>query len=472
MTSPQIAQRAFNTPLLVQPAKAMAFLAGMGTRITGSDVRFENFTIEPDAVAQASLPARAGVIGNDVAERYQRNGRRPFVVKDNVALIEVTGTLVHRGAWLGSSSGVTSYEGLAAQVKAAVEDPSIRGIALEIDSFGGEVAGAFDLADAIRSARAAKPVYAFVGEHAFSAGYAIASQADRIIVPRTGAVGSIGVVVMHLDMSRRMKGDGLAVTLIHAGSHKVDGNPYEPLPPEVRDDIQAEIEAVRDLFVETVALGRGSRLSAQAARATEADSYRGAAAVAAGLADEVSDLSSAFERFASIVNGRRASPQSATSGRAEGSRQIKVTTMNPNSPAASVAEDDQTQVTTETVDEPVASPTTEPVAAPAAAAAPTPVAASDASAADQVRREAAEIAGIAAQAARLGVPIDVAAAITAGTSPSALRASVLEQASANANAHDVVVTTPSRQQPSNADSPIIAAAKRAAEAAKAKAAAH
>ena len=65
-----------------------------------------------------------------------------------------------------------------------------------IDSFGGEVAGAFDLADRIRAVRAQKPVHAFVAEHALSAGYVLASQADQIILPRTGAVGSISPFIL------------------------------------------------------------------------------------------------------------------------------------------------------------------------------------------------------------------------------------------------------------------------------------
>ena len=35
----QIAQRAFNTPLLVEPSNAMAFLSGRGPRITGRQLR-------------------------------------------------------------------------------------------------------------------------------------------------------------------------------------------------------------------------------------------------------------------------------------------------------------------------------------------------------------------------------------------------------------------------------------------------
>ena len=166
----QIAQRAFNTPMLVEPSKAMAFLSGLGPRITGRKLRMAGIEVASEDVTQAALPARTGILTNGLADQYQRDGQMPFAMLDGVAVIEVSGVLVHRGAWVGQSSGQTSYEGIAAQLGAAASDPAMRGIALEIDSFGGEVAGVFDLADAIRAARSAKPVWAFVAEHAFSAG--------------------------------------------------------------------------------------------------------------------------------------------------------------------------------------------------------------------------------------------------------------------------------------------------------------
>ena len=185
----QIAQRAFNTSLMVDPTKALAFLSGLGPRITGQEITFAGADLPATDTDQAtaSLPARASLFGNDLAQRHQRSGTQPFALIDGIAVIEIAGTLVHRGAWIGQSSGLTSYEGIAAQLQAALADPSVRGIALDIDSVGGEVAGAFDLADRIRAARAQKPVNAFVAEHALSAGYVLASQADRIILPRTGA---------------------------------------------------------------------------------------------------------------------------------------------------------------------------------------------------------------------------------------------------------------------------------------------
>jgi len=431
----QIAQRAFNTPLMVDPAKALAFLSGLGPRITGQEIIFQGLEVDDADQTAASLPARASLFGNDLAQRHQRNGTQPFTMIDGIAVIEIAGTLVHRGAWIGQSSGLTSYEGIAAQLQAAVADPGVRGIALDIDSFGGEVAGAFDLADRIRAARSQKPVHAFVAEHALSAGYVLASQADRIILPRTGAVGSIGVVALHTDMSGALDQKGIAVTLIHAGTHKIDANPYQPLPEAVHDQMQRELEVVRFLFAETVAAGRGDRLTQTAALATEAAVFRGTDAIATGLADELADPVTAFRSFA-------AAPRGTTSPSRKGPQMTAMPTDNPN-PA------------------PVATP---PAATPAVAVAPeAPAVAADAvpatMTADAIRAEAAEVAQVCAQAARLGVTIEAADAVTRGLKPEALRARVLADLAARSDAAGIIATAPAAAAK---ESPIVAAAKKTA----------
>ena len=451
----QIAQRAFNTPLLVEPSKAMAFLSGLGPRITGRQLRLAGLEVAPEDMAHAALPARAGILTNSLAEQYQREGQSPFTLQDGIAVIEISGVLVHRGAWIGQSSGQTSYEGIAAQITAAASDPTVLGIALEIDSFGGEVAGVFDLADAIRAARAAKPVWALIAEHAFSAGYALASQADRIILPRTGAVGSIGVVVMHADLSGQLSDAGVTVTLIHSGAHKVDGNPYAPLPDPVRARIQSEIDAIRMLFAQTVAAGRGRYLNAEAALATEAECYRGADAVAAGLADEVSDPACAFAAFAAALNGR-GTIRSAGPARLVQSHLSKELMMKPNAPSATEA-----PAPDETEGEALPAPA-EPSPVPPAPPAPAPSEAATAVA--RVRAEAAELATIGAQAARLGVNIDVAEAVQKGIRPDALRASILNQLAARSDAAAIAVVPPPKS--AAPESPLLTAVKRAVSAGK------
>ncbi|MDT8855184.1 S49 family peptidase [Paracoccaceae bacterium Fryx2] len=477
MLHARIAARAFNTPLLVEPSKAMAFLSGLGPRILGRqvDIGDENGGLEGLVVP----PARASILAGGMLDDYRQQGEAPYAVVDGIAVIEVSGVLIHRGAWIGQSSGQTSYEGIAAQIEAAASDPSVRGLALEIDSFGGEVAGVFDLADRIRAIRAIKPIWAFVAEHAFSAGYALASQADRILLPRTGAVGSIGVVVMHADLSGQLDQDGVRVTLIHAGSHKVDANPYTPLPADIQDDIQREIEVLRFLFAETVAAGRGAQLSPEAALATEAASFRGTEAVAAGLADEVIDLARGFASFRQSLSPIRASVSSrvATTAQIQSRKDplMRNDTLPQTEPVPDEAQDSQTQsdIAANGGTDPEVPPTTALVSQSLAA----PPAASNSPKADpasalqtslraelsaQLRLEAAEITEIAAQAGRLGVTIDAAKALREGTTPAALRRSVLEHAAAAADARDVVAITPAPAVSSNSESPIVAAAKRAA----------
>lgn len=462
----QIAQRVFNTPLMVEPAKALAFLAGLGPRITGCEISVAGFETSAADQAAAASPARASLFGHGLAQRDERSSGHPFAVIDGIAVIEIAGTLVHRGTWIGQSSGLTSYEGIAAQLQAAVTDPAIRGIALDIDSFGGEVAGAFDLADRIRAARAQKPVQAFVAEHALSAGYALASQADRIILPRTGAVGSVGVLAIHSDRSAALDREGVAVTLIHAGAHKVDANPYAPLPQAVRDRIQRELEITRFLFAETVAAGRGPRLSHAGALATEAAVYRGAEAVTAGLADELADPASAFRAFAAAFRGITPSPRKVplmTTSPAETSPKMLAEPLAETPPATPAVVPPLPTAPTGIAPTAAAAPTSAPATASEPTASPTTAAASAEAAPtpEAIRAEAAEVAQVCAQAARLGLQIDAADAVARGLKPEALRARVLADLAARGDAAGILATAPAVMAK---ESPLIAAAKKSAAA--------
>lgn len=272
---PLLADRVLNRPLLIHPGKAETIMSVLDGRITLGDA--------------APAPDASRFKGS-----YRRPDGRATVytrVSGDTALISATGSLVNRGAWVGASSGLTSYEGLAAQVDEVADDPSIRHVVLDIDSYGGEATGMAGLAAKIRGLRKTKYVVAVVNDVAASAGYGIASAADEIVVSPTSVVGSIGVVMVHIDRSREMEAKGMKPTLIHAGAKKVDGHPFGPLPENVRADMQRDVMAFYDQFLATVEAGRGKRrLSAEKARKTEADTFIGQEAIAAGLADRMASL--------------------------------------------------------------------------------------------------------------------------------------------------------------------------------------
>jgi signal peptide peptidase SppA len=228
-------------------------------------------------------------------------------VENGVAILPIVGSLVNRGAWIGASSGLVSYEGIAAQLREARADPEVRVILLDIDSPGGEATGMFATARLVSAINQTKPVLAFVNDVAASAAYGIASAASEIVVSPTSMVGSIGVVLTHFDRSGELEDHGIKPTLIHAGAHKVDGHPFGPLSDAVRADLQAEVMKIYDQFVGLVAEGRSGPMTEQAIRATEARTYLGTDAIAQGLADRVASLDEVIATFAQPPSG--ASPQ-------------------------------------------------------------------------------------------------------------------------------------------------------------------
>lgn len=213
-----------------------------------------------------------------------RSTYRPYRVKNGILRIPVRGVLLNKFPWqLGGWA--TGYEYITQAVKRGLDDSDVKGIALEIDSGGGLVAGNFELVDFLHASRGKKPIKAFASDSAYSAAYSIASAADDISVTRSGGVGSIGVVATHVEFSEALKMDGVKVTFIFAGKHKVDGNPYEALPKAVRDKIQSRVDASYKEFVGLVARNRG--MDEKAIRDTEAQTYTAPEALEVGLADRI-----------------------------------------------------------------------------------------------------------------------------------------------------------------------------------------
>ena len=303
MLYPHHAARLFGTPLMVDPGKAAAILAGVGGRLVDGAVEIIG-AAPVHHVAFAQGRPSMGRLGDQLGHAYEAAGQgdRMLFKVGAAAVIPIEGTLVHKGKYLGTYSGETSYEGVQARVARARRDPSVRGVVFEVDSYGGEAAGAFDTADMIAQLSAEKPTIAILTDFAYSAGYLLASAARQVVLPETGGAGSIGTIMLHAEYSKALEKEGIKVTVLASGAHKGDGYPFDPLPKDVAARYQAALDAGRDLFAAAVGRYRGARLSKAAALATEALDYHGAAAVKAGLADGVVRPSEAFDAFVSIVN--------------------------------------------------------------------------------------------------------------------------------------------------------------------------
>ena len=266
---PRIAAEIMNRPLLCEQGYVETMLHFLGER-----VGVDNSSLSP-----ASYEAR----DFSPSERV------------GVAHIPIIGSLTHRAGFLDAESGMTSYDSISSELDRAVA-AGVGTILLEIDSPGGMVSGAFDLADkifAIANDESKPRVVAFARDSAMSAAYLLGSQANEFYGTQTAQVGSIGVVVAHYDRSKQLEMAGIKPTFIFAGDQKIDGTSALPLPDDVRERIQGEINETYEMFVAAVASGR--EMDEAAVRDTQAGIMKASAAVEANLLDGVMTMEQVLE---------------------------------------------------------------------------------------------------------------------------------------------------------------------------------
>lgn len=215
------------------------------------------------------------------------------VVRDGVAIIPVAGPIFRYANLFTRISGATSTQVLATDIQAALDNPQVRGIVLNVDSPGGEANGINELSDLIYAARSKKPIKAYVGGMAASGGYWIASAASEVIIDDTGMAGSIGAVVE-----------------IKLGDDKESGKRYQIVSrnaPNKRPDLSTEggrakiaetIDALGDVFAAKVARNLGVDPEDVPAMGDHGGIKMGAAAVEAGLAHRLGSLESVIADLA------------------------------------------------------------------------------------------------------------------------------------------------------------------------------
>ena len=252
-----------------------------------------------DSVKAVLIPRIQGVVSPGIEMAFAPDGdsRQEEAQPGGIAVIPVQGILVsRRGQITAACTELTSYERIRAQLHAALNDPSVGEIVLDINSGGGAAAGCKELADYIFQSRDIKPITAIVNFSAFSAAYFIASACSRVVLSQTSGVGSIGVIMEHMEASKLEDEMGLKFTTIYRGDNKNNGTPHEPLSEQALSMYQGMIDGMYEIFTASVAEYRG--MKQQAVIDTQAGVYFGEDAVKAGLADEISDPQSAINAIA------------------------------------------------------------------------------------------------------------------------------------------------------------------------------
>ncbi len=261
--------------------------------------RFESlWAIRPEATASVVKLMAREMIGSDHPQSIGTDkavmlgsgweAAKPYTqgtAGSKVAVVPIKGVLTNDGpSYYG-----TNYATIADAVDKALADPDVQRIILSVDSPGGEVTGLPETAALLANAAKVKPVSAMVEGAAASAAYWLASQASDITLTPSGEVGSVGVRMLHVDMSKMLENEGYKVTELHSGDFKTEWSPYQPLSADAQADMKRRLKASHDKFIAAVSVGRGNRTSASIRRANFGEGRMLSAedALAAGMVDRL-----------------------------------------------------------------------------------------------------------------------------------------------------------------------------------------
>jgi ClpP class serine protease len=224
-------------------------------------------------------------------------------------LIAIEGPLEQRASeyLCGFTDG---YDALAERFVAALADPEVGAVVLQIDSPGGDLNG---LEEGIRrmseaKAAAGKPVLAYVDELAASAAYWLAaSLADEIVLPVAGSVGSIGVIAWYVDETAALEAEGIKLHVHREPAGKAAMHPGAPVVAEADAELQQLVSASAERFARAVADAR--KLPVHSILALNGGVAYGEEAVRAGLADRVGTLE---DTISAALNAAQARTESMT----------------------------------------------------------------------------------------------------------------------------------------------------------------
>jgi signal peptide peptidase SppA len=197
------------------------------------------------------------------------------------------------------TSGGTTYEGLTKQFGAAVNDPNVRTIVLDVDSPGGNVAGASEFAREVLRARTIKPVIAVANHTLASAAYHVVSGATEIVASPSAMAGSIGVYTLHDDISALLAGLGVKREVFSAGKYKAEGADGGPLSDDAKAHVQGLVDGAYGRMVGDIAKGRGIKPADVRSGYGEGRLLSADQALAAGLIDRIATLQETLDRVMS-----------------------------------------------------------------------------------------------------------------------------------------------------------------------------
>jgi signal peptide peptidase SppA len=230
MNYTQIISKVIGEPWLITEQKHHAILSVLESRLAG-----DFSTMEMDD-------------GDEMDDGERDCYREVMTSKGVAAVIPIYGILGKHLSSMTVACGGCSLDMIQTHLKIATSSYRISSIILDVNSPGGTYTGTPETAKMIADANNVKPVYAFTDSDCCSGALWLASQARTLVATESAVLGSIGVRMILLDITKQLDEAGIKVNMIYSGKYKLIGAQFKALEPDEREKLQKESDDIWDDF--------------------------------------------------------------------------------------------------------------------------------------------------------------------------------------------------------------------------------
>jgi protease IV len=226
---------------------------------------------------------------------YRTSMAVPNFALDKIAIVYASGLIISGDSGTTPGGGfIMGGDSVAADIRRARQDSSIKAIILRVDSGGGSVVGSEVIRREVELAHEVKPVVVSMSDVAASGGYWIASPADKIVADRDTITGSIGVIIGKLNVSGLFNLLGVSTDYVATSDNATLFSAQQNFTPTQREYIEKSLHETYDEFTKGVAAGRKMPVEA-VDKIGKGRVWSGSQAKDLGLVDELGGVDRALE---------------------------------------------------------------------------------------------------------------------------------------------------------------------------------
>ncbi|MCM3712085.1 signal peptide peptidase SppA [Sporosarcina luteola] len=219
--------------------------------------------------------------------------------RDRIAVLTLDGVIQDVGSSLFASGGY-NHQMFMSQLTEILNDQTIKGIVLSVNTPGGGVVESSDIYDAIKAIQIDReiPVYVAMGGLAASGGYYVSAPAEKIFVHPETITGSIGVIMESVNYAKLAEKYGIDFNTIKTGPYKDIMSGSREMTDEEHNMLQEMINDSYERFVAIVAEGRNMSTE-QVKKIADGRIMNGRQAIESGLADD-------FGKMGDVIDAMKA----------------------------------------------------------------------------------------------------------------------------------------------------------------------